>query len=54
MKISVIADCKHCPAGPATLQHELIDCDFNVGVGYKLDSPNCTANKAWDVNNTKW
>ena len=50
MKISVIADCKHCPA-PGTLQHELIDCDFNVGVGHKLlssvqvDSPNCTASQ---------
>ena len=50
MKISAISDFKQCPA-PGTLQHELIDCVFNVGVGHKLltsvqaNSPYCTASQ---------
>ena len=35
MKISEVADCKQC-SKPGTLQHELIDCDFNMGVGHLL------------------
>ena len=30
LRISETADCKHCTE-PGTLQHELIDCDFNMG-----------------------
>ena len=35
MRISEVVNCKHCPI-PGTLQHELIDCDFNAGVGQSL------------------
>ena len=35
MQISEAAYCKHCTE-PGTLQHELMNCDFNVGVGQLL------------------
>ena len=50
MRISELGNCKHCPV-PGTLQHELIDCDYNAGVGHALmtsiqiDSPGCTASQ---------
>ena len=50
MRISEVVNCKHCPV-PGTLQHELIDCVFNAGVGQSLltsiqvDSPECTASQ---------
>ena len=48
LRISEVADCKHCTE-PGTLQHELIDCDFNMRVGNLLLTclqqhlPHCTA-----------
>ena len=36
MRISEAAECKQCSTESGTLQHELMDCEFNQGVGHLL------------------